>query len=102
MEVGDIVTWYDINRKAFNTHRIVEIGDNYFITQGDKAAADPIRNTIPRRDNNPNYYEIVSKNDVKAVHAPTWKGAGKALDFLQSPIGFPLCIVFARCFDINF
>ena len=94
LEVGDIVTWYDINRKEFNTHRIVEIGDNYFITQGDKAAADPNLKYDPEGEyNNPNYYDIVSKNDVKAVHVSTWKGAGKALDFLQSPIGFPLCIV---------
>jgi signal peptidase len=94
LKVGDIVTWYDINRKAFNTHRIVDIGSNYFVTQGDKAADDPDLKYDPdRNDNNPNYYEIINKSDVKAVHVSTWKGAGKALDFLQSPIGFPLCIV---------
>lgn len=94
LKVGDIVTWYDINNKMFNTHRIVVVADTYFVTQGDKAAADPDYRYDPDSiDNDPGYYEIINKNEVKAKHVSTWGGAGKVLDFLQSPIGFPLCIV---------
>jgi len=94
LAVGDIVTWYDVNKKIFNTHRIIVIGDNYFITQGDKAAANPAYKYDPEKpDNNPNYYEVINKTEVKAIHLSTWKKAGKTLDFLMSPIGFPICIV---------
>ncbi len=37
LSVGDIVTYYDMSIRAFNTHRIVEINleEDYLVTQAD-------------------------------------------------------------------
>jgi len=93
-KVGQVVTWYNVGKKEFWTHRIVEVGSNFLIVQGDFVAEMPGRAYDPERsDNNPNDYEIISKSEVKAIHISTWGGAGGVLDFLMSPVGFPLCIV---------
>lgn len=82
LEVGDVISFYDMELKDFNTHRIVETGDDYFVTQGDLAASDPATRYQPGQQNDPNTYELISKNQVKSVYLSKWKGAGKPYDFI--------------------
>jgi len=94
LQLGDIITYYDANLRALNTHRIVEIGDNYFITQGDKVAMDPNRVYDPEKAvNDESAYEIISKTEAIGKHTSTWSNTGKTLDYLQSPTGFALFII---------
>jgi len=79
---GDIVTFFDMNIRAFNTHRIIDSfqldGQTYFITQGDNTIEpDP-----PIRD-----------MDVLSVYRSSWSGAGETLTYLQSSVGFALFII---------
>jgi signal peptidase len=91
--VGDVVTYYDTNLKALNTHRIVEIDGNFVYTQGDKVAMDPARVYDPDGFNPEENYELMTKEEVLAVVVSRMAGAGKTMMFLQSPTGFALCIV---------
>jgi signal peptidase len=94
LQVGDIVTFYDSELRALNTHRIVEIDGDYVFTQGDKVAMDPARKYDPDAlVNDETAYELMTKDEVLAVRTKTWNGAGKTLVFLQSPTGFALFIV---------
>ena len=93
LKVGDIVTWYDSTIKRFNTHRIVDIEETHFITQGDKNAAITSRKYNPEKPTTFAYCEFINKDEIIAQHRSTWGGAGKTLDFLMSPLGFPLLIV---------
>ena len=95
LEVGDIVTFWDTKIRALNTHRVVKIQDNIIFTQGDQVAI-----TYPDKVfdpdvlvNDENFYEIMTRDEILAVHTSTWRGAGKALEFLQSPVGFAVFIV---------
>ncbi len=90
---GDIVTFYDTELRALNTHRIVEIDGQFVYTQGDKVALIPGRAYVKGEVNDENDYELMTKAEVLAVHTRTWTGAGKTLVFLQSPTGFGLFIV---------
>ncbi len=49
LEVGDIVTYFDMTIKEFNTHRIVEINteEEYLITQADYNPISENTNTQP-------------------------------------------------------
>lgn len=80
--VGDIITYYDLTLKAFNTHRIIEIfvneGNTYLVTQG---------------DNTPGSDQPIRLADAKALYLSKWTGAGTALDYLQSPTGFALFVI---------
>lgn len=82
LKVGDIITYYDTGLNNFNTHRIVEVQDNLFITQGDLMASNPATKYVPGEDNDPATYEIVSKVAVKAKYVSHWNGAGKIYDFI--------------------
>lgn len=93
LAVGDVVTFYDTNLKALNTHRIVEIDGNFVATQGDKVALDPARVYDPDGVNAEENYELMTKEEVLAVVVSRMSGAGKTLQFLQSPAGFAICIV---------
>jgi signal peptidase len=88
LEVGDIITFWsaeDINRDGqkndLNTHRIVEKVNGGFKTQGDKF-------DVPDKD-------IVYYNDVIGVAHEDARipGVGAVIGFLQSSLGFFLCIV---------
>ena len=96
LKVGDIITFFDTRIDHFNTHRIVDIrtaldGKLEFVTQGDK------RNTTnpydPNGANDPAHYEVVHQVNVLGIYKSKWSGAGKALDFVQKPLGFALVIV---------
>ena len=82
LKVGDIITYYDMSIRAFNTHRIIEIGtfqdETYIITQGDNTsgADQPIR-----------------PSDAISVYRSTWVGAGTTLNYMQSSVGFALVVI---------
>lgn len=82
LEVGDIVTYFDLTIRAFNTHRIVEIyendGETYLITQG---------------DNTPGPDQPIRVAEAKAMYLSKWSGFGATLDYLQSPTGFALFVI---------
>ncbi len=83
LKVGDIISYFDIELRSFNTHRIVEVQDEYFVTQGDLAAKDPGTKYVPGGENNdPNTYEIISKTQVKSKYVSHWNGVGKTYDFI--------------------
>ncbi len=82
LAVGDIVTYFDLTIRAFNTHRIIDIyvSDDitYFITQG---------------DNTPGQDQPIRSTEALALYQSKLGGAGAALDYLQSPIGFALFVI---------
>lgn len=82
LKVGDIITYYDMELKSFNTHRIVEVQGDFYITQGDLAAKNPATKYVPGGNNDPNTYEVVTKNQIKSVYISHWSGAGKTYDFI--------------------
>lgn len=83
LKAGNIITfWTTIEGKRVkNTHKIIEVKtDGSFVTRGD---ANDINDTSP-----------VSPSDVIGVFSGTkFGGVGKALDFLQSPMGFLFVVV---------
>ncbi|MGD9605570.1 MAG: hypothetical protein AB7V00_05420 [Bacilli bacterium] len=95
LAVGDIVTFWDTEIRALNTHRIVEIDGDFIFTQGDLVAIDhPDKVYDPDLlVNDENYYELMGRDEILAVQTSTWSGAGKVLSFLQSPVGFAVFIV---------
>lgn len=80
LEIGNIVTFYDLSIRQFNTHRIVDIDheQDLMITKGDKASV----NDLPR----PISFAI-------ATHTGTLPNIGNAIDYIQSPTGFALFII---------
>lgn len=94
--IGDIVTFFDWNIMALNTHRIKEIVKEddkvvSVVTQGDKAALSA--EYVIGESNTGKQFEIVLPDDLKAKQTSTWSGAGNALVFIQSPLGFGLCVI---------
>ena len=85
LKEGDIITfWTVINgQKVLNTHRIIAITDYgnylYFDTKGDN-------NTIADTTG-------VHQNDIVGVYLFKLSNVGTVLDFLQTTMGFGLCIV---------
>ncbi len=89
LKVGDIIcfkAWNaELRRDMLNTHRIVEIhydddgSVHEFITKGD---ANEVRDSVE-----------VSLEDIRGIYTGKWVGAGKAMKFLQTSLGFGLCIV---------
>lgn len=82
---GDIITFWTIinGQKALNTHRIVEITDYgnylYFDTKGDN---NPINDTTG-----------VHQNDIVGKYLTKLPNVGTVFDFLQTSLGFGVCIV---------
>lgn len=89
--VGDIVTYFDLTIRAFNTHRIIEIYENdgeiYLITQG---------------DNTPGQDQPIRAAEAKAMYLSKWSGLGNTLDYLQSPTGFALFVILPVVFILIF
>lgn len=89
LKVGDVVTFWDSsipyedasgNRGWFNTHRIVEVREDGYVTRGDNNAADDTT--------------IRSRDDIKAV----WNGSkisgwGSVIDWIKDSTHFLLVIV---------
>ena len=91
LNIGDIVTFYDLNLVALNTHRIVHITPSYVVTQGDKAAA--ISPYIIGGDNSDVQYEIVTYDNIKAIRTGDIGGLGSAISYLQTPVGFAIFVI---------
>lgn len=99
LKVGDVVTFWDSsipyedasgNRGWFNTHRIVEVREDGYVTRGDNNAADDTT--------------VRSRADIKAV----WNGSkisgwGSVIDWIKDSTHFLLVIVLplAVLFFIN-
>ncbi|MDI6452466.1 signal peptidase I [Peloplasma aerotolerans] len=82
LQVGDIVTYFDTNIRAFNTHRIIEVvqieDQLYYLTKGDNTSGDD---------------GLLHSNQALAVYRSSVSGLGTALDYLQTPSGFALFII---------
>jgi signal peptidase len=80
LKIGDVITFYDLSIKEFNTHRIVDINieERLMSTKGDKATV----NDLPR-----------SIDYALALHIGTLPKVGNAIDYVQSPMGFALFII---------
>ncbi len=88
IEVDDIVTYFDLTIHEFITHRVVEVNsvEGYVVTQADYNYIN--HNSVTEPD------QPVNMKDVIAVYSGSKiNGFGTSLDYLQSPIGFALCIV---------
>lgn len=91
LDTGDVITFYDLNISALNTHRIVHVGDGYYVTQGDKAAA--LGQYIAGESNTGVQYEIVTFDNVKAIRTGHISGVGNAINYLQTPVGFAIFVI---------
>ncbi len=82
LEVGDIITFYDLRIRSHNTHRIVNIeyidGQPFLITKGDNAS------DVDRP---------IHISEALSVHRSTIPNVGNMLDYLQSPTGFALFVI---------
>lgn len=80
LKIGDVVTFYDMSIREFNTHRIVDIDHEIgaVITKGDKATANDTPMLI---------------NSILATHTMTIPNLGNAIDYIQSPVGFLLFVI---------
>ncbi|MFA6801060.1 MAG: signal peptidase I [Acholeplasmataceae bacterium] len=88
LEIGDVVTYFDLSIHEFNTHRIVEINtdEGYLVTQADYNYVSDNNNTSPDQP--------VNIEDVLAIyHGSKLAGYGTALDYLQTSTGFALFII---------
>ncbi len=91
LEIGDIVTFYDLNLAALNTHRVVYVTPSYIVTQGDKAAASAPY--VIGGDNTGVQYEIVTYDNIKAIRTGDIGGVGSAVSYLQTPTGFAIFVI---------
>lgn len=90
-EKGDIITFLDTDEdgnQIYNTHRIIQVNSDHYITQGDVASRDGL-STDPAQG----YAERVYFMDVVGSYQKTIKGVGNIFLFFQSTIGFLLVIV---------
>ena len=81
-QVGDVVCYHSGN--SYVTHRIIEIaidedGNAVYTTKGDA-------NNTPDR-------EPVSPEQILGVYITHFEGWGKALLFIQTPVGMILCVM---------
>lgn len=78
--VGDVVTFKDPAKQgALNTHRIVEIVDGYYRTQGDNTRE-------------PDFY-LLENEDIVAIYSGKIAGLGGFILFIQSQLGFGLLVL---------
>lgn len=96
LQVGDIVTYFDMTIKQFNTHRIVEINleEEFLITQADYNYIGQNTNTQPDQP--------IEFDQVLAKYSSKISGLGNTLDYVQSPTGFALFIILPVVFILGF
>jgi signal peptidase len=90
-EVGDIITFSDTDEEGnaiYNTHRIVKVNSDHYITQGDVATKAGLS-----QDPADGFAERVYFMDVVGSYQKTIKGVGNIFLFFQSTVGFLLVIV---------
>ncbi len=105
LKVGDVITFYTLmqdaagnNVKGFNTHRVLDVeyyndgSVHYYVTKGDAMETEDNQKVYPD--------DIVAKQvgagvdeSGKYVKGLTISGFGNALDFLQSQLGFMICVI---------
>ncbi len=87
LQIGDIVTYYDMSIRAFNTHRIIEINqmEAFVITQADYNPVTSQPNTNP--DQPIEFDQVISKYSSRTPKL------GLVLDYMQSPSGFALTVI---------
>ena len=87
LSVGDIVTYYDMSIRAFNTHRIVKVNleEDYVITQADYNPVSQSANTSPDQP--------ITFDQVIAVYDGHVANLGTTLDYVQSPNGFAVVVI---------
>jgi signal peptidase I len=82
LAIGDIVTYFDMSIKQFNTHRIIEIytiqGETFLITRG---------------DNTPGQDQPIHISEAISVYQSSLSGLGNALDYLQTSAGFAIFVI---------
>lgn len=85
LKVGDVVTFrfYNAGKLAFNTHRIVEIVEGGFRTQGDN---------VPEAEKETTF-ELIAAKDVLATYKGRIPGLGDAVEALKTPVVFFLAII---------
>ena len=91
LNVGDIVTFYDVSIRQFNTHRIIEIfeidNEVYLTTKGDNVSGEDT--------------PILASQAI-SVYRSSVSGLGTSLDYLQTPTGFALFIILPVVFVLIF
>ncbi len=105
LKIGDVITFYTLMQdsagntvKGFNTHRILDIeyyndgSIHYYVTKGDAMETEDNQKVYPD--------DIVAKQigasideNGDYVKGFTISGFGNALDFLQSQLGFMICVI---------
>lgn len=97
LKIGDIITFYDAQIDALNTHRIVYINveNGYIIAQGDYIITQSSSDTyyydasntdVAKNDmltSNHNYAQIVQTPDIKGVVTGVSSGAGSVLSNIR-------------------
>ncbi len=90
-EVGDIITFRDVdenNNYFYNTHRIIKVNNDHYVTQGDVA------NKLGySQDPDGQHAEKVYFHEVVGSYQKTIRNVGFIFIFLQSTIGFLIIIV---------
>lgn len=98
LEVGQVVTFYDSNLEALNSHRIVYISRDTegnivsLAVQGDVSVKnfgtyDPTDDSKTQNNQfllNRGDIANLSASDIKGVMTSIWRGTGSTLDFLQT------------------
>ncbi|MCF7930923.1 MAG: hypothetical protein K9L02_05400 [Acholeplasmataceae bacterium] len=83
LKIGDIVTYFDEERHQLVTHKIVEIDTQddvlYFTTQSQSSVS---------------ISKSIEAKNVLGVYQSSINGLGSFLDYLQSPEGFIVLVVF--------
>ena len=87
LEVGDIITYYDMSIRAFNTHRIVEINleEDFVVTQADYNPVSQSENTSPDQP--------IKLDQAIAIYDGHVANLGTTLDYVQSPSGFAIVVI---------
>ena len=96
LTVGTIITYKspvdldgDGNKWDINTHRIVEVDGDYYITQGDNEETNPVPDNVGTNGYRVHYTYVLGTVEEDARIG----GFGGVIAFLRSSLGFFLCIV---------
>lgn len=76
---GTVITFYDRQIKAFNTHRVVGVDNGYLITQGDNNLTPDSQKILP--------------SSIIAVYSGKIPKVGNLVSFMLTPVGFGVVVV---------
>lgn len=105
VKVGDVITFYTLmtdeagnHVRDFNTHRVLSIerfddgSIYYFVTKGDAVHSEDSQKVFPD-DIAAKQVGATVKDNGDIVKGMTVRKMGAVLDFLQSQVGFMVCII---------